>query len=164
MYINKAHFFTLHASRHLSIKSSAKFIVAALLLSTTHFAHAEGLFLPNDFVGSANPHSPIDKKLSNDELAERAAELRDQRLSITQRTLNHQWLSQHQDNDAIEGGKAFSQLFKRGFKKYWDRKRETDFADKDYVPDSNGGGRVNEMDYKVRVSSDTINFGLTYEF
>ena len=139
--------------------------IFALLLSS--ITTASDLFLPNDFVGSNVSHSPVDNKLSNEELAERAEALRDQSLSITQRALNHQWMSQYQHSNNVEGSKAFSRLFKRGFKKYWDQKRKTDFANKDYIPNSDGKGKVKmggDIDYDVRVSSNKINLGLTYEF
>jgi len=130
-------------------------------------AFASDLFLPNDFIGTENKHTPVDKKLSNEELVERAAALRNQNLSITQRALNHQWMSQYQHGGNTVGSKAFSRLFKRGFKKFWDEKRKTDFAGKNYIPDSNGKGKMNvggEMDYNVRVSSSKIKLGVTYEF
>ena len=154
-----------HAHGHRSPKYALPLFLGILILSAPSLGSADKLFLPNDFSGHGKTGlMMMDGTLSNADLVERAAEIQNQELSMTQRLLNNRWLSQHQQDDSVEGNKVLSRLLKRSFKTYWNRKRDTDFANKKYLPDADGNGRVSEMDYKVRLSSDTLTLGMTYEF
>ncbi len=147
-------------SRSISVLA----IVIYLLIAADQATAGDDFFLPTELSGGHSASFPVSGTLSNEQLIIYAAAIRDQHLSATQRALNHQWLSQYQNDDRIDGSRAFSRLFQRGFKEYWDKKRKEDFADLNYVPDSNGKGSVSEMNYDIRLSSDKINFGLTYDF
>lgn len=102
--------------------------------------------------------------LNNEQLLERAQQLRSQHPNSPQLKFNNQWLRAHQNDDHIIGKKVYQTLFKRGFKKFWHRQRKERFKS-ERIPDINGRGSVsNEVDYKLRLKSDEIKVKLSYEF
>lgn len=102
--------------------------------------------------------------LNNEQLLERAQQLRSQHPNSPQLKFNNQWLRAHQNDDHIIGKKVYQTLFKRGFKKFWHRQRKERFKS-DHVPDLNGQGAVSsEVDYKLRLRPDELKVKLNYEF
>jgi len=102
--------------------------------------------------------------LNNEQLRERAQQLRSDNPNTTQQTLNYQWLKAHQNNDYILGKKVYQTLFKRGLKEFWNLQRKERFKS-ERIPDINGRGSVsNEVDYKLRLKPDELKIKLSYEF
>lgn len=139
--------------------------LAILLSMFSSITTAEDeFFLPNTLIHGDNRHHTNIGHLSNDQLRDRARELRSQELNAYQRALNYQWLESHHKNEFLSGSKAYKTFFKKGFEKYWDRQRKERFKS-NKVPDIHGKGRVsNEVDYDIKLSSDELKIGLSYEF
>ena len=130
---------------------------------TTLLAESE-LFLPNTLTQGHNRQHTNFSSLNNIQLKDRAESLRSQTLNANQRALNYQWLKNHRDKQFTSGSKAYKAFFKQGFKEYWNRKRQEHFNSK-RLPDINGRGHVSgEVDYDLRLSSDELKIGLSYEF
>jgi hypothetical protein len=156
--------------RHTSIHCiSAGFVVTVVIgvllisVSSKSFAQDE-LFLPNTLTQGDNRQHINVSNLNNIRLSMRAEDLRSQVLNANQRALNYQWLKNHKNKEFIVGSKAYKMLFKRGFKKYWKRKRNEMFKS-GLVPDLDGHGAMsNEMDYDLHVNSHELTLELTYQF
>ena len=148
----------------LYLRRSIAAIWLALLVVLPYPAFADSDIFQPGLHPSRDKSHISSKTFSNQDLTTQARAIRNHRLSATQRALNHRWLAQHNDDDQIEGSKAFSRLLQRSFKVFWDETRKEKFSGLDYVPDSEGQGSINEMNYDIHMSSDEINFGLVYEF
>ena len=156
----------LHASIHCISAGFVVTVAAGILLvsvSVGTLAQDE-LFLPNTLTHGENRQHTNVSNLNNSQLSMRAEALRSQALNANQRALNYQWLVSHQNKKFILGSKAYKTLFKRGFKKYWNRKRHENFKNK-YIPNLNGQGAMSsEMDYDLHVNSRGLTVELTYQF
>ena len=77
---------------------------------------------------------------------------------------NTLWLQEGQQHyDYDEGGAAIGKLFRMGVKTWYRSYRSANRESK--LPDENGSGAVsNDVDYRVRLSSDKVKFQLNYEF
>lgn len=104
--------------------------------------------------------------LSNAQLEQAAEDIRSSEMSTQHRALNHQWLQQeHEGDEPTMGGKVLSELVKMGFRTYWDGVRNKHYSDAKMVPDSSGDGKVSEdVEYKLRLSDDTVKVTFEYEF
>ena len=151
-------------NHHYQASVFGTLVMAVFFTFPSHTIAQEEFFLPDALRQSAHsPHQNL-SNLNNIQLIERANDLRSQELNATQRTLNYQWLENHQNPSVVLGRKAYQAFFKRGLKEFWHRQRKERFKSK-YVPDINGRGAVSgELDYNVRFSSDELKLGLTYEF
>lgn len=138
--------------------------VAVLMLNSPFALAREEFFLPNTLVQGDNRQHSNFSSLNNTQLKDRAESLRSQELDANQRALNYQWLENQRNKEFTSGSKAYKAFFKRGFKEYWDRKRKEHFKS-EHIPNLEGRGRVSgEVDYDLRLSSDELKIGLTYEF
>jgi len=156
----------LHASIHCISAGFVVTVAAGILLvsvSVGTLAQDE-LLLPNTLTRGDNRQRIDVSNLNNIQLSMRADALRSQALNANQRALNYQWLVSHQNEEFIVGSKAYKTLFKRGFKKYWNRKRHEKFKSK-YIPDLDGqGAMTREMDYDLHINSHELTLKLTYQF
>ncbi len=156
----------LHTSIHcISAGFVVTVVVGILLVSVSVGTLAQDeLFLPNTLTHGDNRQYINVSNLNNIQLSMRAEALRSQALNANQRALNYQWLESHQNENFIIGSKAYKTLFKRGFKKYWNRKRHENFKNK-YIPDLDGRGAMSsEIDYDLHVNSHGLTLELTYQF
>ena len=156
----------LHASIHCISAGFVVTVAAGILLASVSVGTLaqDELFLPNTLTHGDNRLHINVSNLNNIQLSIRANALRSQALNANQRALNYQWLKNHQNEDFIVGSKAYKTLFKRGFKKYWNRKRHEKFKSK-YIPDLDGQGAMSsEMDYDLHVNSHELTLKLTYQF
>ena len=103
--------------------------------------------------------------MSNDDLDRAAANFGDASLNTKQRLLNHQWLYYgHHNIEYQKGSRALRKLVQSGFRAYWDGLRKTKFKDNQVIPDGNGSGQVNELNYEMDVRSDSLELSISYEF
>ncbi len=158
-------------------------LTTALLLSLTVVGiHAEELgnsqaaktFLPDIFYlrnplknkGEGNKVIRFDSSygMDNDDLSRAVAHMQDTSMSTSHRLLNHQWLSTYEGNDnPRRGGKAISQLFLTGLKTFWDNH----YGNKLYqgkLLNNKQGSAYQEMDYRIRLSDDSVKMSLEYSF
>lgn len=139
-------------------------MVSVLILNSPLALAGEEFFLPNTLVQGDNRQYSNFSSLNNTQLIDRAESLRSQELDANQRALNYQWLQNQRNKEFTSGSKAYKAFFKRGFKEYWDRKRKEHFKS-ERIPNLEGRGSVSgEVDYDLRLSSDELKIGLTYEF
>ena len=132
--------------------------ILALTLSVTSFASDE--FTENRQPGFTTYRNKDIATMSNEDLIEHALRSRESTLTREQIELNRQWANSLAHDDVIQGGKALSKFFKRGFSSYW---REHKTSSK--LPDASGRGKVNNsMDYDINLKSDEFRVGLSYEF
>jgi hypothetical protein len=149
-------------------------LMAALALPSMHVrASNDGSgYIPNDF----NYYNPLKnghkgnnwlstQGLNNEELARAAEDIRSSDMTIQQRALNHQWLSEPEGDGLHFGTKVVSRLVKMGFRTYWDGVRNKHYKNSRVVPDGAGNGKVSEdVDYKLRLSDDKVKLSVQYEF
>lgn len=138
-----------------------------LIASFSPWASADGFFLPNTLPYSTSS-SQLDhiRGLSNEELLLQADMLRSNEMSAEHRVLNHQWLSfQCGESDPVLGGKVFSHIAKKALREYWRNERHKMGSNR-LLPDENGELKTefNDIDYDVRISSDSLTFGFQFEF
>ena len=61
-------------------------------------------------------------------------------------------------------------MAQRIVKNYWQNIKDTEFKHMDYVPNSDGTGKLSfnglegSLDYKIRLSDDELKFKLSYDF
>lgn len=104
--------------------------------------------------------------LDNQSLERVAQDIRNHNMSTEQRALNHRWLQYGSEDDDVKvGSKVISSLFKMGFRTYWDGVRNKHYSSNTKVPDGSGNGKVTEdVDYKVRLSSNKLKLSMSYDF
>ncbi|WP_461519004.1 hypothetical protein [Porticoccus sp.] len=120
---------------------------------------------PNTLYQGDNRQHTSFSDLNNIELNQRAEDIRSQAMPDTHRNLNYQWLEGYQKDEFVEGDKALQTFLKRGLEDYWNRQRKEHFHDSKRIPDIDGRGRITrEVDYDLRLSSDELKIGLSYEF
>lgn len=102
--------------------------------------------------------------MDNDDLTRAVADMQDTSMSTSHRLLNHQWLSTYEGNDnSRHGGKAIGQIFLTGLKTFWDNR----YGDKLYkgtLLKDKQGNYYQEMDYRIRLSDDSVKMSLEYSF
>lgn len=137
-----------------------------VLLGVFNPSHADPtntLFLPSEI--KSYKHSDIYSTLSNEELAIRAQQIRYNGITPTQRAMNYQWLSEHSGSEkAIHGEKAVSKLIERHLKAFIDDRAGGKWIKNQLMPDSSGEGFIKSMDYDLKLRSDKLVIGITYEF
>lgn len=152
------------AHAHGLAKNLMSILLSLIFLALTPGLSAEEFSSPKALSQSGSKQSLNFAYLNNEQLLERAQQLRSNAPNTTQQTLNYQWLKAHQNDDYILGKKVYQTLFKRGFKELWNRQRKERFKS-EHVPDINGRGSVsNEVDYKLRLNSDELKVKFSYEF
>ncbi len=114
--------------------------------------------------GQAGQNSRSVHVLNNLQLVARADELRSTDMPMVQRSLNYQWLDNHQHENAVLDGKALSTLGNRMFGKYIEEQRDYYFGDGRYTSSGKKRNRFSDIDYKVRFSSNQFRIGLKYQF
>ncbi len=155
--------------RQAACRIRAYFICALglLFLAQTYIPQSlSDEFLPPNtlYQGDNRQHSSF-SDLNNIELNQRAEDIRSESMQPTHRNLNYQWLEGHQKGEFVEGSDALQTLLKRGLGGYWNRQRKEHFHDSKRIPDLEGRGRITrEVDYDLRLSSDELKIGLSYEF
>lgn len=105
--------------------------------------------------------------LNNNQLEDAANDIRNNEMSAQQRALNFQWLQQENNeyDDVTVGGRVLQELMKMGFRTYWDGVRNKHYSSSKIIPNSSGDGKVSEdVDYKLRLSDDTVKLTFEYEF
>ncbi|WP_461482095.1 hypothetical protein [Porticoccus sp.] len=139
----------------------------ALCLCQPHWPKAlsDEFLAPSTLYRGDSRQHPGFSTLNNRQLSQRAEDIRSQSMNAQHRALNYQWLQSYQRNEFVEGDKALQMFLKRGLKDYWDRQRREHFHDNRHIPDLDGRGRITrELDYDLRLSSDELEIGLSYEF
>ena len=147
--------------------ASALAIATTAMFGAANAALAEEMnevFLPGEvkaFGAKTNPYTT----LTNEDLAIRADQMRDSVLSPSQRAMNYQWLSEHSGSeDAIHGNKAISKLLERQLKAYIDERAGGMWIKQKLMPDSSGQGFIKSVDYDLKLRSNKLVIGVTYEF
>lgn len=135
------------------------------LLPATGLTDPRDSFQPNELKhlrdGTTQPYST----LSNEDLVIRASQLRDNDISPSQRAMNYQWLSSQSGTEsAVDGGKALSKLAERQLKAYLDERASTQWIRSKLMPDESGNGFFKAVDYDLKVRSNKLVIGLTYDF
>lgn len=79
-------------------------------------------------------------------------------------SFNEHWLLQQQDGyKSKEGTAALGKMLQMSAQVLYKNFRDSGYIS-DEMPDENGDGDFSEMKYKVRLQSDTLKFGLEYQF
>ena len=139
-------------------------VLSLLFASTTaHADPSEGVFLPSE-IRSYN-HNQSFTTLSNEDLELRAEQIRYNSLTPSQRAMNYQWLSEHSGSEkAIHGNKAVTKLIERQVKAYIDENAGGVWIKQKLMPESNGQSFIKDVDYDLKLRSNKLVIGITYEF
>ena len=148
-------------------KRTASYCWGLLLFIASSAACADAtnaLFLPSE-VKSSNSGIHSFTTLSNEDLLIRANQMKYDELTASQRAMNYQWLSEHSGSeDAVRGNKAVSKLVERHLKAYIDNRGGSRWIKSKLMPDSSGNGFIKSVDYDVKLRSDKLVIGISYEF
>jgi len=138
-----------------------------LLVFASSVSLAEGVndtFLPSEVLPYATNVQSY-TTLSNEDLAIRAAQMRYEALTPSQRAMNYQWLSEHSDSEkTVHGERAITKLIERHLKSYIDEKAGGIWLKEKLMPDPSGNGFIKSVDYDVKLRSDQLVIGITYDF
>ena len=132
-------------------------------------------FLPNDLRFYNPLKHGLDKKakaqtfksvMSNEALEVAASNIRSNNMRSEHRALNHQWLQNHNGQDAsLVGGDALKKLVKMGLKTYWqDGNTESESINKVQSTAKGWAKFSQDVDYKFRVSGNKFNLSVQYDF
>lgn len=157
-----------NCTKHLVFAASAAF---CLCLPTGKAVADEDLFIPSLPVYYNPLGETKDRRqqsepvtLSNEALLRNADEIRNNRMPMTQRALNHQWLDQDRyEEETRLGGKVFSSIVKMGLKTYWDDLRD-DHLSESYLKSAGTSKSSKDVDYNLRLSGDKLNLSVKYDF
>lgn len=156
-----------HSASNLRRYTGAALVAFSLCILTTEFTIAgpNDTFQPNELKHLRDSKAKPYTTLSNEDLIIRANQLRKTEISPNQRAMNYQWLSSHSGVEStVDGGKALSKLAERQLKAYLDERESTKWIRSKLMPDESGQGFFKDVDYDLKLRSNKLVIGLTYDF
>ncbi|GLS26214.1 hypothetical protein [Marinibactrum halimedae] len=134
------------------------------------FSYIPDYLHPNAFFHKETQYNDSNERhfstyaMDNEDLEMAVANFSDGSINTMQRLMNHQWLYQaHYDIKLKKGSKVLSRFLQDSLYTYWKNRRKSQSNTSD-LANSHNQQDIHQVDYRMRLSDDSLKLSVSYEF